>query len=804
MADLSALYERGIHLFCYSGDVERLKAALNEFPSLATLSFDFSSATLLTRKELTNKLSGRYVPPPANDATTIRLVKEGIHLFLKTNDINQIDQNQRWSMQKNWANSTLLHYAALGDQKECVKLLLKFGASPSLYNSSNISPATCTTHSRIREILLKHQIDTKDKASTRTRESPVTVHVDIQNAPKPILKKFSIIPLSATQNPVEGNKSAEKSTVPAEKNALRRKFGSAFINDLNAISLNLKEDALHGFTGVRLHHHKSDHAESAEEVIRPSSGVPPEQAPDDKIETGHESARRERVSGAPKRTSRLNRNQCERCGVKRNNQMTTTYNPKRGFADQFDPKDQFLWELPPEQGGMMVCLRKQFCKQRRINRDRKTNEGRKEEQSSVSGPPNEHHSIHSGRTSASPSSWDHHSSHNQSFPHRDTSSASPTLSLPPPPNSPPPVEPIASKSFPVAAELSPTVVAEPPAVVQSTANSEGDDNDLEEWQKKSLVVKSDEDKQVSVTGLASSLIPQAQGTKELLNMVKKAEELVSATKAEYEEALKAKDTVERLKNKQIIQFQKALRPLSHLSTSQIEEEIERMKIDAATAKYEKEEALLEKLEALLDELMSSSSLDVRKRNYMAAVLEKKIQSMRAVLGERRVTFKRPLPKKRAQDAAVLQQRPEPTILTNAQQVWRRAAKSIHSQGTSEDPVLSRLRSDAAEEGTKMMEEAYREYAWKDNWEGLHRSTKEVGDKSHPRASIISHDTSLVDEFQEMLEFYTTSLGGNGGDSKNSVQPSRVDRQRKPVNAKSTNSSQVRRAWHDGGIGRLFY
>lgn len=62
--------------------------------------------------------------------------------------------------------------------------------------------------------------------------------------------------------------------------------------------------------------------------------------------------------------------------------------------------------------------------------------------------------------------------------------------------------------------------------------------------------------------------------------------------------------------------------------------------------------------------------------------------------------------------------PGPEGMTVGEDLWRRAARGIQSRGCVDDPALMRLRVETAEEGRKLLEETYREYAYRDTWEGL--------------------------------------------------------------------------------------
>ena len=60
----------------------------------------------------------------------------------------------------------------------------------------------------------------------------------------------------------------------------------------------------------------------------------------------------------------------------------------------------------------------------------------------------------------------------------------------------------------------------------------------------------------------------------------------------------------------------------------------------------------------------------------------------------------------------------PDGLTVGEDLWRRAARGIQSQGCVDDPALTRLRVETAEEGRRRLEEKFGEYAYRDVWEGL--------------------------------------------------------------------------------------
>ena len=185
-------------------------------------------------------------------------------------------------------------------------------------------------------------------------------------------------------------------------------------------------------------------------------------------------------------------------------------------------------------------------------------------------------------------------------------------------------------------------------------------------------------------------------------------------------------------------------------------------------------------------------------------------------------------------------------LTNAQMLWRRAARGIHSQGGADEPALQRLREDAAAEGVLMMRSAYSDLAWKDVWEALlpvgereghsqaqaqaqtqgqgqgqgrgRSQTQSAPGSSAPTPVQRRHTThqsqqpysrpTKEDEFRDMLQYYTSGLSGDG----TSVLPGidlrdlvSEDRARRPLPHPLANKKEKKRhAWHGAGIGKLYH
>ena len=120
--DLTNLYNVKAHLLCFVGDSDGLEAVLTSDPAYINSKFDFSVVALVSQKELALKSSGKWTPPPQSDCqSTVNFVREGIKRFLQTGDLNSMNLEQRWCLQEYWKDSTLLHYAALGDQNKLSK-----------------------------------------------------------------------------------------------------------------------------------------------------------------------------------------------------------------------------------------------------------------------------------------------------------------------------------------------------------------------------------------------------------------------------------------------------------------------------------------------------------------------------------------------------------------------------------------------------------------------------------------------------------------------------------------------------------
>ena len=363
----------------------------------------------------------------------------------------------------------------------------------------------------------------------------------------------------------------------------------------------------------------------------------------------------------------------------------------------------------------------------------------------------------------------------------------------------------------------------------------------------------------------SSLLPSGSGTRDLLESSRKAQKAAEEQRAQQSEHDRDEERREQQKHKSLRRFAKSLRPLSHVPVEQLEREIERMKAETLAAKGGKERLLLNRLEGVLVGLLAGKGprgpLEHGKQEALRR-LQRDIQVRHAQLD--RAAERATSQIQRQQHYQQLQDEGSASadgsgagagagpgaggsgigvsILTNAEAVWRRAARNIHSQGdAADDPSLLRLREDAAAEGAQMLLDAYSDYAYRDSWEGLsgsngggmsqnqnhnhnhnhthnHQQLGASGGAS--RFSIITADTSMLDGLltgdsdSHMLELYTGKLWGLTGQ-----RPVVEDKVRSPVKSRAVAAAEAaaaagvgsasapsldkRRPFHGGGIGRLY-
>ena len=389
------------------------------------------------------------------------------------------------------------------------------------------------------------------------------------------------------------------------------------------------------------------------------------------------------------------------------------------------------------------------------------------------------------------------------------------------------------------------------ALQPQTISRQGQGEEEEEGEGEGEAWEVKEKTGVSSLGEAGAALLPGGKTMQLLREAEATRKKAEEERAEQREREAEELAKERAKFKQLGKFAKLLRPLSSLPVEQLEKEIARIHAESVAAQGGLEKLKLDRFEGVLLGLLDGRGprgpLEYPKqealRQLHGQMVARKVEI--AKLLERGAKASEAQAQAQAQAQAIQRSDSQtggtPTPLTNAEVLWRRAARSIHSQGEAEDPSLMLLRADAAEQGIRMLLDAYSDYAWKDvkDWEGLQtpgsgysQQSGESGSspqRGRGRHSIVTPDHSFLasngggddlGHVQDMLLLYTGKLWGLPGDRPQSgpgsgpgagagAGSSDKARKRSTIGARTpppppgaAADLSPKRAWHGGGVGRI--
>jgi hypothetical protein len=154
----------------YSGDINRLSAALSTNPTLVNQLYEFWDESLtVSDEESNNARTKSYIPPP--------LVPDRVRSALSVRDVTKMTLDQRWLIKFGFMRSTLLHYACAGDQLDTVKLLVSLGASKEIQNGAGRFPEYYAMNDSVLRLIWS----TRSAAQKVSPEKPSTSASDLKH-----------------------------------------------------------------------------------------------------------------------------------------------------------------------------------------------------------------------------------------------------------------------------------------------------------------------------------------------------------------------------------------------------------------------------------------------------------------------------------------------------------------------------------------------------------------------------------------------------------------------------------------------
>lgn len=159
-----------IHLWAYNGKVDQIKLAIAKYPELLKHKFLFTDKELLTPEE---QQDDSFIPP-AQLPTTVRAAVQAA--VACNGRLDKLPIDQRWLMAYSFSNSTLLHYAVVGNQKEVLELLLAKGADTTITNSHKKTAEYYAATSDIRDTLWNApKFRANEASNSKMNAAPVNI-----------------------------------------------------------------------------------------------------------------------------------------------------------------------------------------------------------------------------------------------------------------------------------------------------------------------------------------------------------------------------------------------------------------------------------------------------------------------------------------------------------------------------------------------------------------------------------------------------------------------------------------------------